>query len=95
MTEIRTLTNGRLVEVDERGRATFFRCGWLVQQPTFAEEIDFPEDAYRIVECGALTVAFREGWACDNGHEFGGMEYECSAYGPEWAREQAERGVYA
>lgn len=49
---------------------------WLVQRPSGAEEIDFPEDAYIIEECGAPLTKDDpvEGWECRNGHGYVPMQ---------------------
>jgi hypothetical protein len=46
------------------------RCGWLIQVPSGNPEPDFPEDLWRLVECGAeLTVNEYGSWRCAAGHE--------------------------
>lgn len=45
-------------------------CPWLVEVPSGNPEPDFPEDLYRVIECGA-EVTFNEygSWTCAAGHE--------------------------
>jgi hypothetical protein len=45
-------------------------CSWLIEVASNNPEPDFPEDLYRIVECGAaLTVNQHGSWRCEYGHE--------------------------
>jgi hypothetical protein len=45
-------------------------CGWLIQVASGNPEPDFPEDLYRIIECGGkLTVNEHGSWKCEFGHE--------------------------
>lgn len=79
MTTIRSLRNRRLVEVDERGRATFLTCSWLVQVPSGNPEPDSEADCWTIVECGAPLFAVpgyeaEDGWRCAHGHEHVSMQ---------------------
>lgn len=84
------LASGAIVAVDPTtGVATFETCGWLIQVASGAEEIDFPEDAYRLVDCGArLYFDAPDGCRCEYGHEFGNLERRWAPYGAEWQREQ-------
>lgn len=61
-------------------------CSWLIAQgrDEDGEEI--------IVECGATTHIVGAGWRCDAGHQHLGIEVELAPFGPEWQREQRERG---
>lgn len=44
-------------------------CPWLIEIASGNPEPDFPEDCYRIVECGApVTVDQYGGWQCEAGH---------------------------
>lgn len=46
------------------------RCNWLIEVRSGNPEPDFPEDLYRIVECGGeLTVNKYGSWRCEHGHE--------------------------
>jgi hypothetical protein len=45
-------------------------CPWLIEVASNNPEPDFPEDLYRIVECGgAVTVNEHGSWRCEYGHE--------------------------
>jgi len=45
-------------------------CPWLIEVPSNNPEPDFPEDCYRIIECGAsVTVNEYGSWKCEAGHE--------------------------
>lgn len=45
-------------------------CPWLIEVASGNPEPDFPEDLYRIVECGAaLTFNEHGSWHCEHGHE--------------------------
>src|SRR5579875_1983343 len=45
-------------------------CPWLIEVASNHPEPDFPEDLYRIIECGgALTVNQYGSWRCEHGHE--------------------------
>lgn len=97
VTEIRALTSGTLVEVDEAGLATFPTCDWWVEVPTFHPEPDFPEDLYRIEECGA-RLHLREGqtdpeagFVCEGGHVREPLEEYLAPFGTAWQEEQLER----
>lgn len=54
---IRALRSGTLVEVDERGKASFVTCSWLIQVASGHPEPDFPEDCWKVIECGAKVKA--------------------------------------
>lgn len=46
------------------------RCEWLIEVPSGNPEPDFPEDLYRVVECGApITVNEFGSWRCEAGHK--------------------------
>jgi hypothetical protein len=45
-------------------------CEWLIEVASNNPEPDFPEDLYRIVECGGkVTVNEHGSWRCEYGHE--------------------------
>lgn len=45
-------------------------CAWLIQVASGNPEPDFPEDLYKVVECGGkLTFNQYGSWTCEYGHE--------------------------
>lgn len=99
-TTYRKLAGGHLVEVDERGRATFLTCAWLVEVFNGNPEPDFPEDCFDVVSCGARVLAHPDypgredpldATLCEDGHRRLSMELEYGPFGPAWQEDQAER----
>ena len=99
---LRALRTGRLVEVDEKGKATFLTCPWLIEVArVITEEMaeagwypDFPSDLVEIIECrGRMYADLPDGQRCEHGHEFGNMERRLGPWGTEWQREREEAGV--
>lgn len=89
MSEVRALTSGTLVEVDEKGKATFMACAMHVMRyPTYSERdaagdpgydeayAASCEDGPSVYECGARMVETHggDGWRCFNGHSYVSME---------------------
>lgn len=69
-------------------------CSWVVNKPSNNPEPDFPEDCWTLAECGATAIIVGEGWECENGHKYAGIEAELGPGGLEWEREQNERYGY-
>jgi hypothetical protein len=79
---MRVLTNGRVVDVADDGRAPFFLCNWLVRVLSNNPEPDSIDDMYLYVDCGARVRSLDgslDHLSCDAGHtrhSYGTLENE-------------------
>jgi hypothetical protein len=93
--EMRALKCGKLVWVGEKGKAEKAVCNWLVQRPTNNPEPDFPEDCYRVEDCGARLSIHptygMDGFVCDAGHERVPIEASWAPGGQAYVEEMLER----
>lgn len=78
----RVLVNGAIVAVDEKGKATFVGCDWLVEVASGNPEPDSYADTVTVVPCGAKVRSLDgslDHTRCDAGHErhpYGSVEEE-------------------